>query len=127
MTAAAGMLGTCLDTYVRCHKEWTPEDAEYQIDAIQNYIRGKMTKAEFWIAYLIDMINAAKKAGVSKETLDKALEMQYDATLYWEWWTAENSDGFHNPDLARESLSRSLTTSKDGVKMLKEAIAALSK
>lgn len=40
-----------------------------------------MTKAEFWIAYLIDMINAAKKAGVSKETLDKALEMQYDATL----------------------------------------------
>lgn len=115
------------DTCVRCHKEWTPEEAEYQIDAIQNYIRGKMTKAEFWIAYLIDMINAAKKAGVSKETMDKALEMQYDATLYWEWWTAENSDGFHNPDLARESLSRSITTSKDGVKMLKDAIAALSK
>lgn len=112
------------DTCVRCHKEWTPEEAEYQIDAIQNYIRGKMTKAEFWIAYLIDMINAAKKAGVSKEIMDKAMDMQYDATLYWEWWTAENSDGFHNPDLARESLSRSLAASKDGVKMLKDAMAA---
>lgn len=49
--------------------------------------------------------------------------MQYDATLYWEWWTAENSDGFHNPDLARESLTRSIDISKDGVKMLREAVA----
>jgi len=111
------------DTCVRCHKDWTPEEAEYQIDAIQNYIRGRMTKAEFWIAQLIDAINHAREIGVDPELIKKAKEMQYDATLYWEWWTAENSDGFHNPDLARESLTRSIDISKDGVKMLREAVA----
>lgn len=111
------------ETCIRCHKEWSEEESVYQIDAIQNYIRGKMAKAEFWIAYLIDEMNAAKKAGVSAETMEKAKEIQYDATLMWEWWTAENSDGFHNPDLARDSMTKSILASKAGIAMLKEATA----
>jgi len=43
--------------------------------------------------------------------------------IYWEWWTAENSDGFHNPAMARESLARSITVSQDGIKALDEALA----
>jgi len=113
------------DTCVRCHKEWTDEEAEYQIDAIQNYIRGKMVKSEFWIGQLIDTMHEAKNAGVDAATMGKAKEMQYDATLMWEWWTAENSDGFHNPDLARKSLDNSMTSSRDAIKMLREAMAAL--
>ena len=34
------------DTCLRCHP-WTAEQAEYQVDAVQNYVRGKMRKAEF--------------------------------------------------------------------------------
>ena len=108
---------------VTCHKEWSEEEALYQIEAIQGYTRGKMTKAEFWLANLIDWILAAKEAGVSQEVLDKAYDYQYDGNLYWEWWTAENSDGFHNPDAARESLTRSIDASQDGIKYLKEEIA----
>jgi formate-dependent nitrite reductase cytochrome c552 subunit len=108
-----------------CHKEWSEDDARYHMEAIQGYIRGKMTKAEFWIANLIDAIMKAKEVGVSAEVLDKAYDMQYDANLYWEWWTAENSDGFHNPDDARESLTRSIDTSQAGIKMLKEEMAKL--
>jgi nitrite reductase (cytochrome c-552) len=84
-----------------------------------------MTKAEFWIANLIDTIMKAKEAGVSKEVMEKAHDFQYDANLYWEWWTAENSDGFHNPENARESLTRSIDASQNGIKFLKEEMAKL--
>jgi hypothetical protein len=45
----------------------------------------------------------------------------------WEWWTAENSDGFHNPGLARDSLAASITASKAGVKILTDAMAVVKK
>ena len=32
------------DTCVRCHPYWSQEEAEYQVDAIQDYIRGKAEK-----------------------------------------------------------------------------------
>ena len=113
--------GACLT----CHKEWSEEDARYHLESVQGYIRGKMTKAEFWLAQFIDVIMKAKEAGVSKDVMEKAYDMQYDANLYWEWWTAENSDGFHNPDDARESLTRSIDSSQAGIKMLKEEMAKL--
>lgn len=111
------------DTCVRCHEEWSDAEAEYQIDAIQNYIRGKMTKAEFWLGELIGSFHEAKRAGVPEETLQLARAKHDEAHILWEWWTAENSDGFHNPSMARESLTRSITASQDGIKLLKEAIA----
>jgi formate-dependent nitrite reductase cytochrome c552 subunit len=35
--------------------------------------------------------------------------------------TAENSDGFHNPEAARESLARSMDLTQGAVKKLNEA------
>ncbi|MGK2953159.1 MAG: ammonia-forming cytochrome c nitrite reductase subunit c552 [Thiobacillus sp.] len=113
------------ETCLKCHTDWTEKDAVYNLNAIQEYTRGKMAKAEFWLANLIDTINKAKEAGVSKEVMEKAYDHQYDGTLYWEWWTAENSDGFHNPEDARESLTRSIDASKDGIAMLKKAMGEM--
>lgn len=110
------------DTCVACHKGWSDEEAEYQIDAIQNYIRGKITKAEFWLAQLIDTYAVAKRSGVSEELLAEARGAHDQAHTYWEWWTAENSDGFHNPDAARESLTRSIDLAQGTIKKLKEAM-----
>jgi formate-dependent nitrite reductase cytochrome c552 subunit len=115
--------GTCLT----CHGDMTEQQAKYTIDTIQNYTRGKMADAEFWLSQLIDLIVKAKDAGVSDDILKKAYDNQYDANLYWEWWTAENSDGFHNPADARESLARSVTASKEGVTMLRKALADMKK
>jgi formate-dependent nitrite reductase cytochrome c552 subunit len=115
------------DTCVRCHPYWTEEEAEYQIDAIQNYIRGKMTKAEFWLGQLIDKYEEARQAGVPDEVLKQARDAHDTAHIYWEWWTAENSDGFHNPTAARESLARSITASQEGVRSLDKALADLKK
>jgi formate-dependent nitrite reductase cytochrome c552 subunit len=111
------------ETCLTCHKDWNEKDALYHIDSIQNYTRGKMAKAEYWLAELIDWINKAQWDGkVSQDILDKAYDNQYDATLYWEWWTAENSDGFHNVDAARESLTRSVDAAQEGIAALKKAM-----
>ena len=119
MSPRYNMKAACLT----CHKEWTEDDAKYHMEAIQGYIRGKMAKAEFWIAEYIDWIMKAKEADLSADVMTKLYDYQYDANLYWEWWTAENSDGFHNPADARESLTRSIDASQAGIKLIKEELA----
>ena len=110
------------DTCVRCHPYWTQDEAEYQVDAVQNYVRGKMRKAEHWLGQLIETYTRAKDLGVKEETLAEARAFHEKAHILWEWWTAENSDGFHNPDVARESLAQSINASQEGIKFLEKAI-----
>jgi formate-dependent nitrite reductase cytochrome c552 subunit len=109
---------------LRCHPDTTVERKLYQIDAVQNYIRGKMRKSEYWLGQLIDTYAVAQRWGVDEATLARAREKHEEAHVLWEWWTAENSDGFHNPDLARETLAASISASKEGVALLNKAIAA---
>lgn len=110
-----------------CHKDSTVEKKLYEIESVINYTKGKMRKAEYWLGQLIDAYAAAERMGVSPTALDQAREKHEEAHVLWEYWTAENSDGFHNPDLARESLTESIAASKAGVKMLSDAMAALRK
>jgi formate-dependent nitrite reductase cytochrome c552 subunit len=109
------------DTCGSCHG-WTAEEAEYRIDAVQNYVKGKMRKAEFWLGRLIETFETAQRLGVSEEKLNEARKSHSTAHLLWEWWTAENSDGFHNPDQARESLAQSISAAKQGIEILEKAI-----
>jgi len=110
------------NTCGRCHPDWTEEQAEYQVDTIQNYIRGKMRKAEFWLGELITAFTRAKDVGVSEDVLKEARKEHDKAHILWEWWTAENSDGFHNPDQARQSLTQSINASLKGIEILNKAI-----
>lgn len=107
---------------VNCHKNWTPEKAEYTIQGIQNYIRGKMRKAEYWISKLVDTYAIAKAVGVKEEILAKAREYHTKAHTKWEWWTAENSDGFHNPELAKASLNEAIQYASEAVLLLEKSI-----
>jgi len=108
---------------LRCHSDSTVEKQLYEIETIQNYIRGKMRKSEFWLGRLIDTDDAAKRSGVAETVLAKAREKHEEAHVLWEWWTAENSDGFHNPELTRETLATSISASKEGVTLLNKAMA----
>jgi formate-dependent nitrite reductase cytochrome c552 subunit len=107
---------------LRCHPDSTVEKKLYQMEAIRNYIKGKMRKSEYWLGQLIDTYNLARRLGVDEATLAKAREKHEEAHVLWEWWTAENSDGFHNPDLARDSLTASIAASKEGVALLNKAL-----
>ncbi len=115
----------CLNCHA--HKKDTVEKKLYELETEQNYIRGKMRKAEYWIGQLIDTYAVAKRAGVAEDLLTKAREKHEEAHVLWEYWTAENSDGFHNPDLARDSLTASIAAAKDGVKVLKDALEQKAK
>ncbi len=110
------------DTCLRCHPDWTEQQAEYQIDTIQAYTRGKMRKAEFSLGQLIDTYALAKGLGVSEDILMDVRKEHDRASTLWEWWTAENSDGFHNPEQARQSLAESVDASQKGIEMLNKAI-----
>lgn len=112
------------DTCVRCHGELTEKQALYQIDSIQNYTRGKIAKAEYWLAQLIDTFVRARDQGVAEEAFVKARAHHDAAQTMWEWWTAENSAGFHNPAQARQSLTLSVNESQAGIKLLNDAINA---
>jgi formate-dependent nitrite reductase cytochrome c552 subunit len=81
-----------------------------------------MRKSEFWLSALIDKIVEGKKAGLPDDVLRQAQEQHQKAHIYWEWWTAENSDGFHNPDQARLSLTKSVEESKKGMKIISDAL-----
>jgi nitrite reductase (cytochrome c-552) len=111
-------------TCMRCHKGMTAEQAVYQIDSIRSFTRGKMRKAEFWLATLIDRIVAAKQAGLDEAVIKQAQEQHQKAHVLWEWWTAENSDGFHNPEMARESLTTSVVESRKGIELVDKALEA---
>jgi nitrite reductase (cytochrome c-552) len=112
------------ETCLKCHKYWTEEQARYSIDSIKAYTKGRMRKAEFWLCALIDAIVDAKKSGVDAESIERAQDQHLRAHILWEYWTAENSDGFHNPEMARESLTRSVDESQKGIAILQQAMAA---
>lgn len=112
------------ETCLRCHPKWADEMARYAIDSVKAHIRGKMRKAEFWLSALIDKIVEGKKAGLADDVIKQAQDQHLRAHILWEYWTAENSDGFHNPDMARESLTRSVDDSQKGIKIINDALAA---
>ena len=120
VTPKAVLKETCL----KCHKTWTEEEARYSIDSVKAYTRGRLRKAEFWLSSLIDAIVEAKKAGVDAAAIAEAQEQHLKAHILWEFWTAENSDGFHNPEMARESLTRSVDESQKGIGILQKAMTA---
>lgn len=70
-----------------------------------------------------DRFDGARKAGVAEDVRRQAREHHDTAHILWEWWTAENSDGFHNPNQARESLTRSINASQEAFRLLDKAIA----
>lgn len=110
------------DTCLKCHPKWTEEMARYAIDSVKAHIRGKMRKAEFWMTALIDKVVEGRKAGLGEDVIKQAQDQHLKAHFLWEYWTAENSDGFHNPEMARESLTRSVDESMKGIKIISDAL-----
>ena len=120
VTPKAMLKETCL----KCHPKWTEEMARYSIDSVKAYGKGKMRKAEFHLSVLIDKILEGKKAGLGDEAIKQAQDQHLRAHILWEYWTAENSDGFHNPEMARESLTKSVDESQKGIKLINDALVA---
>jgi formate-dependent nitrite reductase cytochrome c552 subunit len=112
------------ETCLQCHHEWTETQARYVIESMASHYQGKVRNAEFWLMQLIAKFGTAQQAGVGEDALKAARAKHGDAHANWEWWTAANGASFHNLDLAKESLARSVAASQDGLKILDDAIKA---
>jgi formate-dependent nitrite reductase cytochrome c552 subunit len=112
------------ETCLQCHSQWDEKQARYIIESMAAHYQGKVRNAEFWLAQLIGKFTQAQLVGVSEDALKAARAKHGDAHANWEWWTAANGASFHNLDLAKESLAKSVTASQDGIKILDDAIKA---
>jgi formate-dependent nitrite reductase cytochrome c552 subunit len=112
---------------LNCHTDWTKEDAEYATNSVQNHIKSKMRKAEIWLRELVNRFQAAKDFGVDEKTLEEVRVIHEKAHMYWEWWTGEVSDGFHNPENAKVTISRAIVLARQGIDTLNKAIEAKTK
>lgn len=111
------------ETCLTCHKEWTEKQALYSIDSMKNRWVGKMRKAEYWLARLIDKFEAAQNMGVEPAVLDQARALHSEAHINWEWWSATNGAHFHNPQQFEVSVNKGMTVSQAGIKLLDDAMA----
>jgi len=112
------------ETCLTCHKQWTETQARYTIESMAAHYQGKVRNAEFWLSTLINRFTQAQQLGVGEDTLKAARAKHGDAHANWEWWTAANGASFHNPDLWKDSLAKSVTASQEGIKILDDAIKA---
>jgi formate-dependent nitrite reductase cytochrome c552 subunit len=113
------------ETCLSCHKEWNAKQAEYVIDVMKGRYYGKMRHAEFWLARLIDKIEAARILGVDDALMKEAQEAHWEAHIHWEWWGAANGAYFHNPDQAADSINFGMDISQKMIAKLDKATADL--
>ena len=112
------------ETCLQCHGQWSETQAKYVIESMYANYQGKVRHAEFWLAQLIGKFGPAQLTGVSEDALKAARAKHGEAHANWEWWTAANGASFHNLDLARDSLAKSVAASQQGIKILDDAIKA---
>ena len=91
-----------------CHTQ----DEQWLLDrvkTVQNNVFQLQRTAGQTIARAHDIIGKAGAAAkVNKDELDKARELIRNAQWYWDFIAAENSMGFHNPDLALNTLGQAI-------------------
>ena len=112
------------ETCLQCHHQWDEKQARYVIESMASHYQGKVRNAEFWLTQLIGKFGQAQLVGVPEDALKAARAKHGDAHANWEWWTAVNGASFHNLDLAKESLAKSVTASQEGIKILDDSIKA---
>jgi nitrite reductase (cytochrome c-552) len=111
-------------TCLTCHGDWSEKQALYAMDSLNARFQGKVRKAEFWLTRMVEKFEEAKGAGVDESVLNAVREKHYEADIHWEWWTASNGAGFHNPEAAVDSLNKSMSISQEAIKMLEDATVA---
>jgi len=112
------------ETCLTCHSQWNETQVRYLLDSMYAHYQGKVRHAEFWLTQLINKFAPAIQAGVPEEALKAARAKHGEAHANWEWWTAVNGASFHNLDLAKESLAKSVAASQEGLKILDDAMKA---
>ncbi len=75
---------------------------------------------------IIDAINAIKLAAANpaadQDLLDQARKLHREAHFMWDYVSAENSTGFHNPEYALEILAKAIDTARRAQMLAAQAV-----
>ena len=79
---------------------------------------------------IIDAINAIKIAAANPdadvELLDQARKLHRESQFMWDFISAENSTGFHNPEYALEVLAKSTDLARQAQMLAAQSVNDLS-
>lgn len=109
----------------QCHT-----DTEYvirRVNLIQDQVAGTKQNTE---DALVDAINAIKTAAANPdadtELLDQARKLHREAQFMWDFISAENSTGFHNPEYALEVLAKSTDLARQAQMLSAQSVNDMS-
>jgi nitrite reductase (cytochrome c-552) len=98
-----------------------------RVNQIQQQVAATKIAAEDAI---IDAINAIKAANANpradQELLDQARKLHREAQFMWDYVSAENSTGFHNPEYALEILAKSINTARQAQMLAAQSVNDMS-
>lgn len=98
-----------------------------RVNQIQQQVAATKIAAEDAI---IDAINAIKAANANpladQELLDRARKLHREAQFMWDYISAENSTGFHNPEYALEVLAKSINFARQAQMLAAQSIGDMS-
>lgn len=106
-----------------CHKDGG-ETRRSRVKYIQDKVADQLHKAGRISEELILSIEAAQKIGdIDQDKLEEAKKLSRRSVWYWDFVAAENSMGFHNPEKALHSLADSIDYARQGLTLVREAVA----
>lgn len=103
-----------------CHAGDTASSLISKVENIQGEITRKTDEVS---EVLLELVNELTKAVENnthgEEVLNKVRDYHRRAQFKWDFVFVENSEGFHNPQVARQNLEEALSLAKEGLKLLK--------
>lgn len=111
-----------------------PEEACGQCHTNTEYVLERVANIQQQVAEtkistedaIIDAINAIKLAAanpdVNVELLDEARKLHREAQFMWDFISAENSTGFHNPEYALEVLAKSTNLAREAQMLAAQSV-----
>lgn len=95
------------ESCMTCHREGE-EALRERVFYTQDKVADMMARVGTVTVEAIEAIAEAEKHGANKEILDEARALQRKGQFLVDWVCAENSMGFHNPQLIMETLNTSM-------------------
>ncbi len=107
-------------TCFKCHVGETPDSMIGKVESVQEEITRKTEEvSEVLLELINELTKAVENNTHSEDVLNRVRDYHRRAQFKWDFVFVENSEGFHNSDLARKNLDEALSLAKEGLELLK--------
>lgn len=105
---------------LNCHSNETNDSIISKVEDIQGKVAKKTDEVSDVILELINELTKAVEGKThSEDIINQARDYHRKAQFKWDFVFVENSEGFHNPEIAHKNLDEALALAKEGLKLLK--------